>query len=73
MKSPTVDDNARFLTVALCQENLMRLDDLIALRGELTRYIQSREFFARELERCLRKREEPFHDHREHRSNASAR
>jgi hypothetical protein len=55
--SLTVDDNAKHLTVAACWENLMRLDELIAANGEKPRYLESREFFSRQLQRCLKKRE----------------
>jgi hypothetical protein len=60
----TVADNARLLTVAACHENLARLDELIAANGAVNRYVEAREFFARNLERCLRNREEPHHDYR---------
>jgi hypothetical protein len=61
-RSLTVRDNAKHLTVSQCHEHLMRLDELIEKRGKYQRYLESRDFFARELERCMEKREEPYHD-----------
>jgi hypothetical protein len=52
----TMWDNAKLLTVALCREKLMEIDDLIAKNGEKLRYTEMREFFERQLSRCMRKR-----------------
>jgi len=57
LRRPNVQENAQHLTVALCMEHLMRLDELIEVRGPMTRYLECREFFARHLERCQRRRE----------------
>lgn len=62
-KSQTVAENARSLTVAACYEHLMRLDDLIAAKGPCQRYTESRNFFAFELQRCLRQRAERHGEH----------
>jgi len=61
----TVFDNSKFLTVSQCYEHLERIDTLIAKNGAHLRYTESRQFFERQLERCLKKRESPFHDRRE--------
>lgn len=52
----TVKDNARFLTVSVCYENLERIDKLITQNGELKRYTDSRKFFEKQLQECLRRR-----------------
>ena len=53
----TVGDNARHLTVSQCYENLERIDELIAKNGEKPRYLESRQFFERQLARCLKRRD----------------
>lgn len=53
----TLWDNAKHLTVAACHEHLMRIDEEIKKHGALQRLIESREWFERQLARCLRKRE----------------
>lgn len=58
----TVLDNARHLTVSQCYLHLERIDDLIVKNGLRQRYMESRQFFERQLARCLAKRESPFHD-----------
>jgi hypothetical protein len=63
--SLSVDDNARHLTVAACWENLMRLDELIAANGEKPRYSESRQFFERQLKRCMRRRDTEHPDYGE--------
>jgi hypothetical protein len=60
--SLTVWDNAKLLTVAQCHEHLMRIDEGLAKHGPLTRLTESREFFERQLARCLRKRERTHYD-----------
>jgi hypothetical protein len=73
MKSPTVNDNAKLLTVAACYEHMERLDGLIRLRGPLQRYTEARGFFERELQNCLKRREASHHEHHERSSRATAR
>ena len=53
----TVDDNAEHLTVSQCYEHLERIDELISKNGEKPRYMDSRRFFERQLQWCLRRRE----------------
>jgi hypothetical protein len=59
----TVGENAKLLTVSLCHLHMERIDELISKRGELTRYIEAREFFARNLQMCLRRRDEAHNSH----------
>jgi|HubBroStandDraft_4_1064222.scaffolds.fasta_scaffold82644_3 hypothetical protein len=68
-RKPSVFDNTRYLTVALCWEKLMEIDDLIAKNGEKPRYTECRAFFARHLERCEKKREGRY-DHEQPRARS---
>jgi hypothetical protein len=54
--SLTVYENSKFLTVSLCYSHLERIDELIAKNGMHQRYEDSRQFFERQLQRCLKKR-----------------
>lgn len=53
----SVFENAAHLTVSLCYLHLELIDDLIAKNGERPRYLESRQFFERHLQRCLKRRE----------------
>lgn len=53
----TVFENASHLTVSQCHEHLMRIDELVAKNGNRLHYMESREFFEKQLTRCLKKRE----------------
>jgi hypothetical protein len=53
----TVSENAQHLTVSQCWERLERIDRLIAANGEKSRYLESRQFFQRQLKCCLRRRD----------------
>jgi hypothetical protein len=61
--SLTVFDNSKFLTVSQCYLHLERIDDLIAKNGEKPRYTESRQFFERQLERCMKRRGQSHHEH----------
>ena len=61
--SLTVFDNSTHLTVAACYEHLERIDDLIRRNGEKQRYLESREFFEKQLLRCMKRREQSHHEH----------
>jgi hypothetical protein len=61
----TVEHNAKHLNVAQCHEHLMRLDEEIEIHGPLQRLIHSRKFFEYHLKRCMKKREEPYHEHKQ--------
>jgi hypothetical protein len=72
----TLWDNAKHLTVAQCHEHLMRIDAALAKLGPLDpddpfyrvaahqRLTKSRDFFERNLARCMRKREGRKYDQR---------
>lgn len=59
----SVFDNAKHLTVSLCYLHLERIDGLIAANGWRPRYIESREFFERQLQRCLKRRDARHYDY----------
>lgn len=61
LRRPNVVDNTKHLTVALCREKLMQLDEQLEKYGPLSRLVECRTFFERHLERCMKKREEPYH------------
>lgn len=56
-RRPNVADNTSFLTVAICREKLMQIDEDIEKHGFLTRLVECREFFERHLRLRLKKRE----------------